>query len=126
MSGWATTPARGPLRVIGMKSKPRCRSTRKAWERFTATGIRPSARRASPTSRRHIQHYLRRRAPDAHPPHPGAFWADSFNLYSMGAVYPPVVANISLTLIADYDKCQASINSTTASTAGAACTPAAT
>ena len=41
----------------------------------------------------------------------GPFWADSFNLYTMGAVYPPVVANLQLTLVADYDRCQASINS---------------
>jgi prepilin-type N-terminal cleavage/methylation domain-containing protein len=41
----------------------------------------------------------------------GPFWADSFNLYTLGAVYPPVVANMALTLIPDYDACQAKINS---------------
>jgi prepilin-type processing-associated H-X9-DG protein len=35
----------------------------------------------------------------------GPFWADTFNLYSLGASWP-----YSLTLIPDYDKCQATIN----------------
>ena len=35
----------------------------------------------------------------------GAFWADSFNLYTMSASWP-----FSLTMIADYDKCQKTIN----------------
>jgi prepilin-type processing-associated H-X9-DG protein len=36
----------------------------------------------------------------------GPFWADSFNLYSKGASWP-----YSITLLADYDACQAQINS---------------
>jgi prepilin-type N-terminal cleavage/methylation domain-containing protein/prepilin-type processing-associated H-X9-DG protein len=36
----------------------------------------------------------------------GPFWADTFNLYSMGASWP-----YSITLLADYDACQAKINS---------------
>jgi prepilin-type N-terminal cleavage/methylation domain-containing protein/prepilin-type processing-associated H-X9-DG protein len=40
----------------------------------------------------------------------GGFWADSFNLYTLAAVYPPVVGNMYLSLIPDYDRCQASIN----------------
>jgi prepilin-type N-terminal cleavage/methylation domain-containing protein len=36
----------------------------------------------------------------------GPLWADTFNLYSMGASTP-----YSITLIADYDKCQAQVNS---------------
>jgi prepilin-type N-terminal cleavage/methylation domain-containing protein len=35
----------------------------------------------------------------------GPFWADSFNLYHNGAASP-----YSITLIADYDKCQAQVN----------------
>jgi prepilin-type N-terminal cleavage/methylation domain-containing protein len=35
----------------------------------------------------------------------GPFWADSFNLYSAGAAWP-----YSITLLADYDKCQHTIN----------------
>jgi prepilin-type processing-associated H-X9-DG protein len=35
----------------------------------------------------------------------GPFWADTFNLYSMSASWP-----YSITLLADYDACQASIN----------------
>jgi prepilin-type processing-associated H-X9-DG protein len=35
----------------------------------------------------------------------GPFWADSFNLYTMGAVYPPVVASMNFMLVADYDLC---------------------
>jgi prepilin-type N-terminal cleavage/methylation domain-containing protein/prepilin-type processing-associated H-X9-DG protein len=41
----------------------------------------------------------------------GPFWADSFNLYTLGASYPPNNANMYLYLIPDYDRCQASINS---------------
>jgi prepilin-type N-terminal cleavage/methylation domain-containing protein/prepilin-type processing-associated H-X9-DG protein len=41
----------------------------------------------------------------------GPFWGDSFNLYTLGAVYPPVVSTMSLSLIPDYDACQAKINS---------------
>ena len=40
----------------------------------------------------------------------GPFWADSFNLYTGGAVYPPTIANMQLFLDPDYDKCQAVIN----------------
>jgi prepilin-type N-terminal cleavage/methylation domain-containing protein/prepilin-type processing-associated H-X9-DG protein len=40
----------------------------------------------------------------------GPFWADSFNLYTMSAVYPPVVSAMSLTLVPDYDLCQSKIN----------------
>jgi prepilin-type N-terminal cleavage/methylation domain-containing protein/prepilin-type processing-associated H-X9-DG protein len=35
----------------------------------------------------------------------GPFWADSFNLYNAGAAWP-----YSITLLADYDKCQSQIN----------------
>jgi prepilin-type N-terminal cleavage/methylation domain-containing protein len=35
----------------------------------------------------------------------GPFWADSFNLYNAGAAWP-----YSITLLADYDKCQHTIN----------------
>src|SRR5207244_909331 len=35
----------------------------------------------------------------------GPFWANTFNLYSMGGSSP-----YSITLIADYDKCQAQVN----------------
>jgi prepilin-type N-terminal cleavage/methylation domain-containing protein/prepilin-type processing-associated H-X9-DG protein len=35
----------------------------------------------------------------------GPFWADTFNLYSMGASWP-----YSVTLRADYDKCQSQVN----------------
>jgi prepilin-type N-terminal cleavage/methylation domain-containing protein/prepilin-type processing-associated H-X9-DG protein len=36
----------------------------------------------------------------------GPFWADTFNLYNGGASWP-----FSITLIADYDKCQKAVNS---------------
>src|SRR5262249_37611126 len=35
----------------------------------------------------------------------GPFWADSFNLYTGGASWP-----LSITMIADYDACQAKVN----------------
>jgi prepilin-type processing-associated H-X9-DG protein len=35
----------------------------------------------------------------------GPFWADSFNLYTAGAVYPPTNPALQLTLSVDYDNC---------------------
>jgi prepilin-type N-terminal cleavage/methylation domain-containing protein/prepilin-type processing-associated H-X9-DG protein len=40
----------------------------------------------------------------------GPFWADSFNLYTLGAVYPPNNANMLMTLSPDYDKCTSSVS----------------
>jgi prepilin-type N-terminal cleavage/methylation domain-containing protein len=49
--------------------------------------------------------FVGERAMSNHPGR-GAFWANSFNLYSMGAVYPPQgFPNPQETLDPDYDKC---------------------
>jgi prepilin-type N-terminal cleavage/methylation domain-containing protein/prepilin-type processing-associated H-X9-DG protein len=40
----------------------------------------------------------------------GPFWANSFNLYTGGAAFPPLAANSNLMLSADYDTCAQTIN----------------
>jgi prepilin-type N-terminal cleavage/methylation domain-containing protein/prepilin-type processing-associated H-X9-DG protein len=41
----------------------------------------------------------------------GPFWADSFNLYTGSAFYPPTQPNLQLALMPDFDACAALINS---------------
>jgi prepilin-type N-terminal cleavage/methylation domain-containing protein/prepilin-type processing-associated H-X9-DG protein len=60
------------------------------------TNIKDGTSNTIAVGERHtISHYTR-----------GPFWADSFNLYSLGASWP-----YSITLLGDYDTCQHSINS---------------
>jgi prepilin-type N-terminal cleavage/methylation domain-containing protein len=40
----------------------------------------------------------------------GPFWADSFNLYTGGAAFPPLAANYNQMLSADYDTCARTIS----------------